>query len=212
MSKTIKSITVKKVLPFCSNEEITSLKFNGLGDFSEYSREWFKIKAENPEKLLEFFPEYFQIEYEKPELLKRADGSLISEPEDETEIVGIRLTDYTINPSFWNSWGIAGIKQGLIFLKEDTDRAEKKAKMLSILIKIQFEIDRLNAEEGWFTDWNNNKQQKYFIEINHQTDTIKINYNIYFQIKKQYMSKSTADTILAKYSQDELKQYLGIII
>lgn len=44
------------------------------------------------------------------------------------------------------------------------------------------------------------------------TDTVTaVTWNQY-KLSLPYMSEQTAETILARYRQDELKQYLGIII
>jgi len=156
------------------------------------------------------------VEYEKPTILKRPDGSVISEPHNKNvwriarhrgeENYSIRLYG-----NYDNSLELE-LKTGLIYLAGDTDLAEKKANMLTKQFEIQFEIDRLNAEEGWVEDWEDQDQiKKYFLydldakKIAAYTFTVCLSDRV-------YMSEETAETILAKYSQDELKQYLGIII
>jgi hypothetical protein len=99
----------------------------------------------------------FEIEYEseKPKLLKRADGSLITEPKYLERILLLELCfSFRNNNGFYKpvyhdyerSYHKPKLQQGLIFLPEDVELAEKKAKMLTKQLEIQFEIDRVNAE------------------------------------------------------------------
>lgn len=153
--------------------------------------------------VLDQYPEYFEIEYE-PTLLKRPDGSLISEQEIEEhtkKIIRILQSypNYKLAEEDYNGdYHYICLQQGLIFLPEDKHLAEKKAQMLTKQLEIQFEIDRLNAEEGSLGQRSLNESD--------------IKANIYDKIRKVEITEKTADTILAKYSQDELKNYLGIII
>lgn len=172
-------------------------------------------------------PEFFRIdmEPEKPKYLKRADGSLITEPEEGTEVIfiedaicyenGFEITKeikYERCYSF-----LTGVKMGHCFLPEDKHLAEKKAKMLSKQLEIQYEIDRLNADEGWDGEDNETCRTKDNYSICFCENG---NINWVFQNKKdilnipnnKLMSNDTANYIITKYSQDELKQFLGIII
>lgn len=188
-------------------------------------------KADFSEKEIEFMQNYsniFKLEYEKPKLLKRADGSLISEPLEGTEILIIEpalkfndpdfKTNYFFVGSLWSKESeVSDLSErffrGWVFLREDEQLVEKKAKMLTKQLEIQFEIDRLNAEEGWVELWNCNQRNYFLNKFSVDSKDVEIKY--YFVGKQhgtQYMSYKTATTILAKYSEDELKQYLGIII
>lgn len=209
----IKSITVIK--------EIYGATLNSVfyADRYNISEEELKLAINNPA--------FFQIEYEKPTILKRPDGSLISEPFGY-KIIHIELNlDGTVGYQtklYWSKpeqeeysrWLTAHLAKGLIFLPEDKDLAEKKAQMLSKQLEIQYEIDRLNAEEGWVADWTNPDQQKYYIrhEIHQRSQGDNIGYGVDYYINSgvKYMSSNTHMAIQAKYTQDELKQYLGIII
>lgn len=162
-----------------------------------------------------------KIEYEpkKPKLLKRADGSLISEPQKGAELVAI-FTYCQSSENFPFLYKITStfnfrfidrpkLYKGLIFLREDTHLAEKKANQLTKQFEIQNEIDRLNAENGEYIV----EDREFAFKINEHTDKVEI-YQFY-QItipEKWKMRYDTAKTILAKYSQDELKQYLEKII
>jgi hypothetical protein len=173
------------------------------------------IKLEDLDK----YPEYFEIEYETPKLLKRDDCSLISEPKEGEKIVGISLKDFSISANFWSryndlSWSIAGIKQGLIFLEEDTDLAEKKAEQLTKQLEIQNEIDRLNALEGaeviknfklqYIRSANLEKAGENFVGVGYKE------VNLRYIDRNKLMSLETVLTILAKYDQEDLKAYLNL--
>jgi len=151
------------------------------------------------------YPEFFEIEYEKPTLLKRPDGSLISETREGLEILKVYHDGSTYKENFGNeSSDIFFLQEGLIFLLQDLHLAENKAKMLIKQLEIQYEIDKLNAEEEDKSD-----QMYTFICISNQIGVQGVIEPVNGQVK---FSQKTAQTILEKYSQEELKQYLGIII
>lgn len=81
--------------------------------------------------------------------------------------------------------------------------------MLTKKLEIQFEIDKLNAEEGWVANWWT-VQNKYILES--ESDNIYTKVVTAKNAGQTPMSPNTAKTILAKYSQEELQQYLGKII
>jgi hypothetical protein len=191
MSKKIKSITVKK-----------DIKLTNWGDPNV-----------NPiECLIKDIPEAFDIEYE-PELLKRPDGSLIGEPEFKKNVLFL-YTDFSIKKTqfIFDDYHIILLKKGLVFLPEDKHLAEKKAKMLTKQLEIQYEIDRLNTEEGWVVDWEDYTQHKYFFCDDAYATKFRATSTVYNNYGQKVMSQTTAETILKKYTQDELKQYLNIII
>jgi hypothetical protein len=171
------------------------------------------------------FGEYdfkLRVEYEpEPKLLKRPDGSLISEPPEGTKVIFIefsileddkyRVSDRTIEYEYCKSY-YTNLKQGGCFLIQDKHLAEKKSQQLTKQLEIQNEIDRLNVEEGWVVDWKDSFQPKYYLNLNHDHQIVQDEYELTEQSSKQYMSEATAETILAKYSQDDLKAYLGIIL
>ena len=152
-------------------------------------------------------------EYEpKPKLLKRPDGSLISKPEEGTAVVFLDI-HFDISQSVYGSWLFQSITRGEVFLEKDLNLAEKKAKQLTKQLEIQFEIDRLNAESGWITDWNNFSQEKFFLTHDSNSEIVGSDYLWGDRNSgENAMSEKTAEKILEKYSQEELKQYLGIII
>jgi len=222
MTQKIKSITIIKNFPFSDKLNLESVK-----EYSEINLP--DLLQVNIQDILNY-PEFFQIEYEKPAILKRPDGSIISELEEGTEVTWINQHCNSGNftteildkdgmrwmntAKYQKSLYQNELRNGLIFLREDINLAEKKTQQLTKQLEIQFEIDRLNAEEGWVAN--------YSAETNEDTCYIIYNYDRgFFSIGelKQYrirttgfMSEKTAETILAKYSQEELKQYLGIII
>lgn len=162
--------------------------------------------------------EYIEgIEYES-KILKRPDGSVISGLE-EGEKVWILKTGFLNEDgdeeyfssleSYRSLEHKIYLKKGYIFEKKDTDLAEKKAQMLNKKLEIQFEIDRLNAEQGWVANWWT-VQDKYILES--ESDDIHTKVVIAKNVGQTPMSPTTAKTILAKYSQEELQQYLGKII
>jgi hypothetical protein len=217
MTQKIKSITIKKDFPTNKWDVGTRVAWDHICYL--FSRNVTGIEGE--EKTLEemkYYPDFFEIEYEKPTLLKRPDGSLISEPEDGADIVRIAYIDNNIvveKTTYKKEADLSSLKFGLVFLPEDTYLAEKKAKMLTKQLEIQYEIDILNAEEGWVADWGTGQDKFHFKVIcrNIETGWEEVIYtNESEEEGYTVMSKVTAQTILAKYSQDELKQYLGIII
>lgn len=145
------------------------------------------------------------VEYEKPTILKRPDGSVISELEENTIVLEICLEDGIPWKKHFTFCKVdkTALMQGLIFLPKDLYLAEKKAKMLTKQLEIQYEIDRLNAKEEDKSVQNLSfvLYMDYGVEATHTPYT-----------GQTKMSKKTAETILEKYSQDELKNYLGIII
>jgi hypothetical protein len=163
-------------------------------------------------QIIEDFPNVFQIEYEseKPKLLKRADGSLISGLEEGQEIIFINPVDHEIEEGKYSKEAKIILQQGLIFLPEDKNLADKKSAMHTKQLEIKNEIDRLNAEKDWVANWSIVSSKYYLFDCPRERkiiwDGTTSNRGV------QHMSKTTAETILAKYSQDELKQYLGIII
>ena len=175
----------------------------------------FSLWDKTLEDLIKLNPEAFEVEYEKPQILKRPDGSVISGLEDGESVYFIRYvysaeagqniysTDYNY---YYKIEHDLSLKLGHIFLPEDTDLAEKKAKQLTKQFQIQLEIDRLNAEE------DNEEKQYYYLRLNKFQTGVEIEKTFENALNVRVFSKKTAETILAKYSQDELKQYLGIII
>lgn len=147
---------------------------------------------------------------DKKTILKRPDGSVISGLEDGTDI--IRIYGKKIAPEEFNfEEDQMPLKDGLIFLPEDLQLAEKKRHQMLKKIEIQYKIDRLNAEEGWVANWENENQNKYYIILD-MIGNIIVDRDYAIRSQNQYMSKQTAETILTKYTQDELLQYLNIII
>lgn len=169
-------------------------------------------------KMINEYPDYFEIEYEpeKPKLLKRADGSLISEPKKGEEVWVIDK-NFEVLVNFYESKRHLNLLQnGLVYLIEDDYHrcknrklAEKKAKMLTKQLEITVEIDRLNAENGE----NIVEDREFAFKINEYTGEVKPYQFCDITIPEKWkMRYDTAKAILAKYSQDELKQYLEIII
>lgn len=204
-TRKIKAVTVIKDFP--NNMWRIDWKYsNNQSEFAEL----LKVAS------LSWFEEYFEIEYElEPilKLLKRLDGSLISEPEEGTpccKITGVKnyYKYYDIYlDDFREESDCLDLKMGMIFLEEDEQLAEKKASMLSKQLEIQYEIDRLNAEDPvnsktWFLEYNH-----VFEEVVRKTFSF-----IPVVILKNYMTDGVYKKIIEKYSQDELMQYLGIII
>jgi hypothetical protein len=101
-----------------------------------------------------------QIEYrtEKPQILKRPDGSVISVPdfEDYLFIDIVYGINYELSVCLPERFA-----EGTVFLAEDRHLAEKKAKQHTKQREIQFEIDTLNAEEGWVPNWR--EPNKYYL-------------------------------------------------
>jgi hypothetical protein len=158
----------------------------------------------------------------KPQILKRPDGSVISVPdfEDYLFIDIVYGINYELSVCLPERFA-----EGTVFLAEDRHLAEKKAKQLTKQREIRFEIDTLNAEEGWVSDWRDHNQDKYYLCVDYDEpdqyscnceqdykDVIRIFKDSSQKRHNKYMSEKTAETIIAKYSQDELKQYLGIIL
>jgi hypothetical protein len=208
MSK-IKSIKLKtnfwfykkgKVFTFAEFQEV-------LDSYCSNAPEPMQVDQESTESYLLESPEDFEIKHEKPQILKRPDGSLISGLEEGQDIIVITTNGYDIIvvEEVFGQHTHMSLRQGYVYLRSDTDLAEKKAKMLSKQFVIQLEIDRLNAvehpsiEKEWHIGYFQNNDKIY-------------KHNLYGSSKDTFMSELTAETILAKYSQDELKQYLGIII
>lgn len=212
MTQKIKSITIKKDFPSNSFEIHKKIKWEDIC----YSHIFYKnllsiISEEQKLNNLKAYSEYFDIEYEKPALLKRPDGSLISKLELDDIVLEISVDyDKIEKNNFGSCYGFSILK-GLVFLPEDEKLAEKKAKMLSKQLEIQYEIDRLNAEEGWIPNWNNSDQKWHFKYETDESCGVVYYWN-YSKVLPNAMSLKTAKAILAKYPQDELKQYLGIII
>jgi hypothetical protein len=177
----------------------------------------FSLWDKTLEDLIKLNPEAFEVEYEKLQILKRPDGSVISGLEDGTRIVEIldecgtmifRVVpryDNDLDRTYSKNSHYRELAKGLIYLPEDKHLAEKKAQMLSKQFEIQFEIDKLNAEES-------EKEKNFFLKSPRNNSKVVVDMFIHLIPENWKMSEKTAETILAKYSQDELKQYLGIII
>ena len=153
-----------------------------------------------------------KIEYESesPKLLKRPDGSLISEPEEGASIWRLEwnTTDHKIklfNSGYSRFSYLLFLKKGYVFLEEDKNLADKKRYMLIKQLEIQFEIDRLNAEE------EEKAMQKYYFRVSADRETVGVDITHDNALNVLLFSETTYDKIIAKYSQDELKQYLKII-
>jgi hypothetical protein len=174
-------------------------------------------------ELITKYPNLFPTEYEpepEPKLLKRPDGSLITEPFAQKIVyiqikrdgeVGYELKHYWSKPDKveYGNYLKSHLANGLVFLPKDEHLAEKKAQMLTKQLEIQNEIDRLNAEEGWVSA---EKETRYMVGYNYFNQEVEsVTWNQY-RLQDNYMSKKTAKTIFENYTQDELKQYLGIII
>ena len=206
MSKEIKSIKFKQVRII---ETEPNAKISDHGKF-------FAVQKEGSE-----IPDYWvgkeyvdSIKYKTPKILKRADGSVISEPEEGTTVVLITEPEHFEDKyriqllTFYKEHKLL-LKYGYVFLKEDEHLAEKKANMLTKQLEIQFEIDRLNAENGE----NIVEDREFAFKINEYTGEVKPYQFCDITIPEKWkMRYDTAKAILAKYSQDELKQYLEIII
>jgi|694.fasta_scaffold77929_4 hypothetical protein len=208
MSK-IKSIKLKTNFWFYKKGKVfTFAEFQeALDSYCSNAPEPMQVDQESTESYLLESPEDFEIKHEKPQILKRPDGSVISGLEEGQEILLIAdlYSNKKIDEVKFEEMFIQDLHKGLIFLPEDPDLAEKKAKMLSKQLEIQYEIDRLNAvehpsiEKEWHIGYFQNNDKIY-------------KHNLYGSSKDTFMSELTAETILAKYSQDELKQYSDIII
>jgi hypothetical protein len=209
MSK-IKSIKLKTNFWFYKKGKVfTFAEFQeALDSYCSNAPEPMQVDQESTESYLLESPEDFEIEHEKPQILKRPDGSVISGLEEGQEILLIAdlYSNKKIDEVKFEEMFIQDLHKGLIFLPEDPDLAEKKAKMLSKQLEIQYEIDRLNALDV--------KDKKHIIWRFAVPDLISclefdeaISRNTPDNKK---MSFATAETILAKFSQDELKQYLEV--
>ena len=127
-------------------EKIKSIKFK-----QEVIQEMLKTKNSFTDEIIELAetnPAYFEIEYEKPKILKRGDGSIISELKEGVEILVIASNGYElyILKDTFSYKNIISLKSGEVFLAKDRHLAEKKKEMLKKQLEIRFEIDRLNAE------------------------------------------------------------------
>jgi hypothetical protein len=172
----------------------------------------FSLWDKTLEDLIKLNPEAFEVEYEKPKILKRPDGSVISGLEDGAPIIGVCSLNNLIvaaSRTYDQNLNLYSLQSGLIYLPEDKHLAEKKAKQIPKQSEIKLEIDRLNAEEGGITT----DDDYYFIDLTQNNFVKKWDKSErHSPTHCSIMSEATAETILAKYSQDELKQYLGIII
>jgi hypothetical protein len=215
MSK-IKSIKLKTNFWFYKKGKVfTFAEFQeALDSYCSNAPEPMQVDQESTESYLLESPEDFEIEHEKPQILKRPDGSVISGLEDGQDIIKVCLLNNFIvaaSRTYDQNLDLHSLQSGLIYLPEDKHLAEKKAKQIPKQSEIKLEIDRLNAEEGWVADLSNGSQTKvYLICKKNQIEKAYEHYESFVGIK--YMSETTAKTILAKYSQDEIKQYLDIII
>lgn len=195
MSQKIKSVTLKNpnITLYSDNLVSIDIDSSGFAAISHAGGTRVLVESQNIKN----------IEYEKTTILKRPDGSLIWNNQTiEEQTIVIIWQDYKYTTTCQG-----GTKHtcdlGNVFLyPQDKGLAEKKAAMLSKQLEIQYEIDRLNAEDSTLT------------HILVMSSDGKVSYATKPYIHSNYvaMSYNTADTILAEYSQDELKQYLGIII
>jgi hypothetical protein len=205
MSQKIKSITIIKDFP---SNNLPFLKYEGkeLESRIDPDGKFMSWDIEN-------YPEFFQIEYEpeKPTLLKRPDGSLISEFEELQKVIKIENCNNEIHVrecSFFKGCDLISLKQGLIFLKEDIDLAEKKAKQLTKKRDIQYVIDRLEAMSSRedlnsvFTYYNG-RDKVFTLEVDLHNDPI------YSPLK---MITRTGQRVLEALTYDEYKQYLGMVL
>ena len=196
-----------------SVEEVENRKIKSIKVKKDYK---FSLWDMNLEDLIKKNPEAFEIEYE-PILLKRPDGSLISEPEEGAK-VWIFVLNYVnegkdeevvLSLKPYESIHLRHLlKEGNVFLQEDENLAEKKKNMINKQLEIQFEIDRLNAEGG-------NEDLDYLFYLHPTKKEVNATNRLsfeYYTNAKSSVSQKTAEIILEKYTQDELKQYLGIII
>jgi hypothetical protein len=205
MTKKIKSITVKKDLPGfkAGSKLLPYLNYTGRWGYSDLDNSY-------TVEYMRKHTDYFEIEYEPPKILKRPDGSVISglEVEEGNDLWFIaQYNDCFLEKEGWHSnspYCKTALAQGKVFQIKDKHLAEKKVEMLSKQLEIQYEIDRLNAEEAKKTG------QVWSLAIGWVGEIEKC--AIPYYSGETRMSEETAETILAKYSQDELKQYLGIII
>lgn len=157
------------------------------------------------------------VEYEpEPKILKRQDGSLITIPEKNCKIIHIYQHggDFKLNIcngelfiTSYNDYHELYLLNGFIFLPEDKELAEKKAKMLTKQLEIQHEIDRLNAEQKW--DY---KTDLHYFHSVPNTERVQICWSCDDDNSVNFMSFETAKIIFEKYSAKEIKQYLGVII
>jgi hypothetical protein len=188
----IKSITQNNITYDMSDWNIT-LQEDG----------YLKCQKKNINQLPFWIPKAeVEITYEKPQILKRPDGSVISVPdfEDYLFIDIVYGINYELSVCLPERFA-----EGTVFLAEDRHLAEKKAKQLTKQREIQYEIDTLNAES---------KQEKkyYLLDIDYSSNKIEKRCIYHLVPQNWAISEKTAETIIAKYSQDELKQYLGIIL
>lgn len=187
------------------------LKLNTTYSLEEFQQ---MTGLQNPLSVIKEFPEHFEIQ--KPQILKRSDGSVISGLEEvELEKTFVYIDEFLkVQTSFlYNILAYRyKLKNGLIFLPEDTEIAEKKAQMLSKKLEIQFEIDRLNAEEEWTVREDNHL--KYIFDYIDYKNRVELSSYLTLSVYaiRSAMSEKTAEAIVAKFDQGELKQYLGIII
>jgi hypothetical protein len=204
MSK-IKSIRITLPVEATYYDSLTTTIFEDNGDFRIEQSNLIIIADKSIVKDIEYEPE-------KPKILKRPDGSVISGLEKGDKIIFINPLDFEIEKGEYTKEAEDILKRGLIFLLEDIESSEKKAKMLTKQLEIQYEIDRLNTEEGWVADWEDSRQAKFYLHFNYSCSTVEIRNCYFYQSAGQHMSRKTAETILKKFTQEELRQYLGIII
>jgi hypothetical protein len=208
MSRKIKSITVNLPVDTISFNKLTTTQISKLTDL--------QIEA-----LTLLAKESGDVEYEQA-ILKRPDGSLITPPREGEYVYFIRycFSRKELFPDLdsYHDDYIYSLKEGCVFLDKDIKLAEKKAKMLTKQLEIQYEIDKLNAEQGWVEDWSPTSPSKKLEDHNrafdfsdHSDEIVSI-ICLHKNLSRQHMSKNTAEKILKKYSQAELKQYLGIIL
>jgi hypothetical protein len=189
----IKSITQNNITYDMSDWNIT-LQEDG----------YLKCQKKNINQLPFWIPKAeVEITYEKPQILKRPDGSVISVPdfEDYLFIDIVYGINYELSVCLPERFA-----EGTVFLAEDRHLAEKKAKQLTKQREIRFEIDTLNAKEG-----ETNEHKKVFC-YDEETDKVYLDWADARSKPKTEVSKATSETILVKYSQQDLKFYLGIIL
>ena len=108
-----------------NNQIIKSIRLKKINDIKQLS------------KIFNTFPEAFEVDYQI-EALKRADGSILNKLDDERSVLEINkkleINDYNIAFQYCDKYSL---QEGLIFLPEDRDLAEKKLKKLKVKYQIK---------------------------------------------------------------------------
>lgn len=180
-----------------------------------------KIEQKKPPESVTIYSDGVKVEVEyesEPKILKRPDKSIISGFESNNKdiqlicinINGFKICEYSL--SDLQDCCEMAFKLGLIYLLEDKHLAEKKARMLTKQLEITNEIERLNAEQGWVADLGNDDQEKCSFCYSNSYKRIDISYYCQGQSGVLVSSEEILTEIKDEYSEDELKQFLGIII